>query len=117
GAEVKGGKKSTNVRKLYPGYVFIQAKLYDEEGKLINKPWYFVKETTGVIGFVGGDRPAALRQTEIDEIHQRIADASGKEKPKVECAAGEEAKSTAGALAALAGRAEERERARGTRSV
>ena len=61
-SEVKGGKKSTKVRKLYPGYVFIQAKLYDEQGKLINKPWYFVKETTGVIGFVGGDRPAALRQ-------------------------------------------------------
>src|SRR5688500_8499634 len=83
-SEVKGGKKSTKVRKLYPGYVFIQAKLYDEEGKLINKPWYFVKETTGVIGFVGGDRPAALRQKEVDEIYQRIADASGKEKPKVE---------------------------------
>ena len=37
-SEVKGGKKSTKVRKLYPGYVFLQAKLYDEEGKLINKP-------------------------------------------------------------------------------
>ena len=65
-SEVKGGKKSTKVRKLYPGYVFIQARLFDEEGKLINKPWYFVKETTGVIGFVGGDRPAALRQSEIE---------------------------------------------------
>ena len=71
-SEVKGGKKSTKVRKLYPGYVFIHAKLYDEQAKLINKPWYFVKETTGVIGFVGGDRPAALRQAEIDEIHARI---------------------------------------------
>ena len=42
-SEVKGGKKSTKVRKLYPGYVFIQAKLYDEESKLINKPWYFIR--------------------------------------------------------------------------
>ena len=81
-SEVKGGKKSTKVRKLYPGYVFIQAKLYDEEGKLINKPWYFVKETTGVIGFVGGDRPAALRQTEIDEIYARIEAASGTPPPR-----------------------------------
>ena len=46
-SEVKGGKKSTKVRKLYPGYVFIQARLYDDEGKLINKPWYFVKEKIG----------------------------------------------------------------------
>ena len=42
-SEVKNGKKSTKVRKLYPGYVFIQMCLYDEEGKVINKPWYFVK--------------------------------------------------------------------------
>src|SRR5271154_5684988 len=71
-SEVKGGKKTTKVRKLYPGYVFIQMRLFDEDGKLINKAWYFVKETTGVIGFVGGDHPAALRQTEIDDIRTRI---------------------------------------------
>ena len=29
-SEVKDGKKSTKVRKLYPGYVFIQMRLYDE---------------------------------------------------------------------------------------
>ena len=60
----------TKVRKLYPGYVFIQMCLYDEDKKVINKPWYFVKEVAGVIGFVGGDHPAALRQTEIDEIQR-----------------------------------------------
>ena len=47
-SEVKAGKKSTKVRKLYPGYVFIRMRLYDETGKIINKPWYFVKETSGV---------------------------------------------------------------------
>lgn len=116
-SEVKGGKKTTKVRKLYPGYVFIQAKLYDEQGKLINKPWYFVKETTGVIGFVGGDRPAALRQSEIDEIYQRIADASGKEKPKVEYAVGEEVKITDGAFASLTGRIDEIDPERGKLKV
>ena len=81
-SEVKAGKKSTKVRKLYPGYVFIQMRLFGEDKKLINKPWYFVKETSGVIGFVGGDNPAALRQTEIDEIKARIEAASGKEVPE-----------------------------------
>ena len=47
-SEVKNGKKSSKVRKLYPGYVFIQMHLFDEEKKLINKPWYFVKEVAGV---------------------------------------------------------------------
>jgi transcriptional antiterminator NusG len=116
-SEVKGGKKSTKVRKLYPGYVFIQARLYDDEGKLINKPWYFVKETTGVIGFVGGDRPAALRQSEIDEIYARIEAASGKEVPKVQYAVGEEVKITDGAFASLTGRIDEIDPERGKLKV
>jgi transcriptional antiterminator NusG len=116
-SEVKGGKKSTKVRKLYPGYVFIQAKLFGEDGKLINKPWYFVKETTGVIGFVGGDRPAALRQSEIDEIYARIEAASGKEVPKVQYSVGEEVKITDGAFASLTGRIDEIDPERGKLKV
>ena len=116
-SEVKSGKKSTKVRKLYPGYVFIQAKLFGDDGKLINKPWYFVKETTGVIGFVGGDRPAALRQTEIDEIYARIEAASGKEVPKVQYSVGEEVKITDGAFASLTGRIDEIDPDRGKLKV
>jgi transcription termination/antitermination protein NusG len=106
-SEVKNGKKSSKVRKLYPGYVFIQMKLYDEESKLINKPWYFVKEVAGVIGFVGGERPAALRQVEIDEIRARIEAANGKEVPKVQYAVGEEVKINDGPFANLNGRIDE----------
>ena len=116
-SEVKGGKKSTKVHKLYPGYVFIQAKLYGDDSKLVNKPWYFVKETTGVIGFVGGDRPAALRQTEIDEIYARIEAASGKEVPKVQYSVGEEVKITDGAFASLTGRIDEIDPDRGKLKV
>jgi transcriptional antiterminator NusG len=106
-SEVKAGKKSTKVRKLYPGYVFINMRLYDENNKIINKPWYFVKETTGVIGFVGGDSPAALRQKEIDEIKARIEAANGKEVPKVQYSVGEEVKITDGAFTNLTGRIDE----------
>ncbi len=116
-SEVKAGKKSTKVRKLYPGYVFIQAKLFGEDSKLINKPWYFVKETSGVIGFVGGDRPAALRQTEIDEIYARIEAASGKEVPKVQYSVGEEVKIADGAFASLTGRIDEIDPDRGKLKV
>jgi len=112
-SEVKAGKKSTKVRKLYPGYVFIQMRLYDEETKVINKPWYFVKEVAGVIGFVGGDHPAALRQTEIDEIKARIEAANGKEVPKVQYTVGEEVKINDGPFANLNGRIDEIDPARG----
>jgi len=112
-SEVKAGKKSTKVRKLYPGYVFIQLKLYDDEGNIIIKPFYFVKDATGVIGFVGGDHPAPLRQTQIDEIKARIEAATGKEVPKVSFEVGEEVKITDGAFANLTGRVDEIDPARG----
>jgi transcriptional antiterminator NusG len=112
-SEVKGGKKSSKVRKLYPGYVFIQMRLYDEEGRVLNKPWYFVKEAAGVIGFVGGDHPAALRQVEIDEIKARIEAASGKEVPKIQYEVGEEVKITDGPFLNLNGRIDEIDPTRG----
>ncbi len=112
-SEVKGGKKSTKVRKLYPGYVFINMCLYDAEKQVIIKPFYFVKDAAGVIGFVGGDKPAALRQTEIDDIKARIEAASGKEVPKVTFDVGEEVKITDGAFANLTGRVDEVDPARG----
>ena len=111
-SEVKNGKKSTKTRKLYPGYVFIQMRLFEEK-RLINKPWYFVKEVAGVIGFVGGETPAALRQSEIDEIKSRIEEANGKEVPKVSYELGEEVKITDGAFANLTGRIDEIDPARG----
>ena len=112
-SEVKGGKKSTKVRKLYPGYVFIHMKLFDENGQVIIKPFYFVKDAGGVIGFVGGDKPAPLRLAEVDEIKARIEAASGKEVPKVTFEVGEEVKITDGAFANLTGRVDEVDPARG----
>ena len=40
--EVKGGKKSASSRKLFPGYVFIRMKLFDDEKRIIEKPWYWL---------------------------------------------------------------------------
>ena len=88
-------------------------KLYDENGKLINKPWYFVRESPGVIGFVGGDRPAPLRQSEIDDIRTRVEAASGKEVPKVSYEVGEEVKINDGPFLNLIGRIDEIDPERG----
>jgi transcriptional antiterminator NusG len=116
-SEVKNGKKKTIIRKLYPGYVFIRMRLYDEERKIINRPWYFVKEVAGVLGFVGGEFPATLRQKEIDEILARLEAASGKEVPKISYAVGEEVKVTDGAFANLTGRIDEIDPERGKLKV
>jgi len=82
-AEVKQGKRKTAVRKFFPGYVLIQAALYDEEKKFVEKTWYFVQETPSVIGFVGGERPAPLRPDEVGAILNQVEEKKESVAPKV----------------------------------
>ena len=51
--EIKNGKKKTNNRKIFPGYVYIRMDLYDENGELNEKAWSFVQGVQGVISFIG----------------------------------------------------------------
>ena len=105
--EVKNGKKTTKTRKFYPGYIFVRMRLYDNEGKLFQTPWYFIREAQGVINFVGGDNPSPLKKTEIDRILNQVEDAEGKEKPKIEYEIGEIVKVNDGPFMNLDGKIEE----------
>jgi transcription termination/antitermination protein NusG len=116
-SEVKNGRKSTKIRKFYPGYVFIRMRLYDDDGKILQRPWYFVRGVQGVIGFIGGDRPIPLKQAEIDRIINQVQEAQGKEKPKIEYIIGQEVKITDGPFHNLTGRIDEVDPARGKLKV
>lgn len=105
-AEVRRGKKSTKLRKFYPGYLFIQMCLYDDDGKLLQDPWHFVKRTQGVINFVGGERPIPLREPEIDRILKQVQEAEGKETPSVSFQVGQEVKINEGPFHDVSGRIE-----------
>lgn len=87
--EVRGGTKKVSQRKLYPGYIFIQMKLYDEEKRLLPTPWDFVRNTQGIIGFLGGERPIATPTDEIAAIKAQITEAEESEKPRVNFEIGE----------------------------
>lgn len=91
-AEVKKGVKTTSTKKFFPGYVFVHAALYNDDSKVNDKTWYFIRETPGVIGFVGGERPAPLRQSEIDMLLHQVEDNKEKVKPKVVYEPGETVK-------------------------
>ncbi len=106
-SEVKQGKKTQRKRKLYPSYIFVHCRLYDEDGKVIQKVWYYINGADGVIGFAGGKNPAALKDDEIERILTQVAEAEGKEVPKVQYEVGEEVKITDGPFANLTGAIEE----------
>ncbi|HSB51674.1 MAG TPA: transcription termination/antitermination protein NusG [Dissulfurispiraceae bacterium] len=63
--ELKGKKKRETDRKFYPGYILVEMDLDDET-------WHLVKTTLRVTGFVGGTRPVALPEEEVDVIVQQM---------------------------------------------
>ena len=60
-SEVKNGVKTTVTRKFFPGYVLINLVLYDEARAVLEPTWRFLKETSGVIGFIGLIVPHLVR--------------------------------------------------------
>jgi transcriptional antiterminator NusG len=81
---VKQGKKTARVRKLYPGYLFVRMKLYDDKNptELNSKAYYFINSINGVTDFIGGKSPVHLSKKEIDTIKEHIAKFQDKEIPK-----------------------------------
>jgi transcription termination/antitermination protein NusG len=106
-AEVRNGKKTVTTRKLYPGYVFIDMVLLDDQGKIVEKPWYFIRDTQGIIGFVGGDRPSPTPADEIESIKSQIAASEDTERPKVSFEVGETVKINDGPFLNFSGVIEE----------
>jgi transcriptional antiterminator NusG len=72
--DVRGGKKTVTSRKLHPGYVYIDMVLLDENNRIMERPWYFIQDTPGKIGIVGGDRPMAVTPDEIATIKEQITE-------------------------------------------
>ncbi|MBP8260559.1 MAG: transcription termination/antitermination factor NusG [Verrucomicrobia bacterium] len=116
-AEVRNGKKTVTTRKLYPGYVFIQMQLLDENQRVIEKPWYFIRDTQGIIGFVGGERPAPAATEEIELIKAQVSESEEHEKPKVNFEVGETVKINDGPFLNFSGVIEEIEPERGKLKV
>ena len=93
-SEVKQGKRTTQTRKFFPGYVLVRVKLYNDDGSLQEDAWNFFtnQKTQGIIGFIGGDKPVPLKQSEIDHILYQVEDKEKKVMPKVTFEPGETVK-------------------------
>jgi transcriptional antiterminator NusG len=75
--ELRGGKKVTSKRLVYPGYVLVQMEMNDEL-------WHAVKATPRVTGFVGGGvSPVPLSADEVNQILYRQASSAERPRPKM----------------------------------
>jgi len=98
-----GGKSRTREHPSFPGYIFVEMDLNEET-------WHLVKDTSKVMGFVGGPGgkdPIEVKQGQIDELRKGITEGTSKPRPKVSFAAGDEVRVTDGPFSNFTGTVEE----------
>ncbi len=65
---IRGGKQTVHKRKLYPGYVFMEMEPA-EDGRVHEKAWFVIKETSGVGDFIGTEGvPTPMRDTDVAKM-------------------------------------------------
>lgn len=65
--EVKKGEQKISEKRIWPGYVLIKMQLTDEA-------WQYVKNSAGVIDFLGGENPTSLTDAEVNSILKELED-------------------------------------------
>ena len=109
--ELRGGKKVTSKRLVYPGYVLVQMEMNDEL-------WHAVKATPRVTGFVGGGTsPVPLSADEVNQILYRQASSAERPRPKMNFEKNENVRIVDGPFANFQGKVDEVNPERGTLRV
>ena len=99
--ELRGGKKVTSKRLLYPGYVMVEMEMNDEL-------WHAVKATPRVTGFVGGGTsPVPLTADEVNSILYRQASSAERPRPKMSFEKNENVRINDGPFANFSGKVDE----------
>ncbi len=99
--EVRGGKKVTSKRLMYPGYVLVEMDMNDDL-------WHAVKSTPRVTGFVGGgNTPVPLSATEVNDILYRQATSAERPRPKQTFEKGETVRINDGPFSNFSGKVDE----------
>lgn len=64
-SEVKRGQQKIMDKRIWPGYILLKMTMTDES-------WDYIKKSNGVIDFLGGGKPTALTQAEVDNILKEL---------------------------------------------
>jgi transcriptional antiterminator NusG len=97
--EMKGGKRVTKERKLYPGYLMVEVEYND-------RILYLFRETSGVGDFVGGSitkAPPPMSKREVDRMLGAAKPAEKEEHGKAPFEIGDRVRVRDGAFASMEG--------------
>jgi transcriptional antiterminator NusG len=109
--ELRGGKKVTSKRLVYPGYVLVEMEMNDEL-------WHAVKATPRVTGFVGGGtQPVPLSADEVNSILYRQSSSAERPRPKTTYERNDGVRIVDGPFANFRGKVDEVNTDRGTLRV
>ena len=115
--DLKSGKKRVVNRKLYPGYLMVQAELdaaEDRRGKLRNT----LREIEGLRDFIGSHgEPTALTEVEVSGILARMSDTESRPQVTIGLHKGDMVKIKSGAFDGFDGTVEEINPEKGTVKV
>ncbi|NIA10785.1 MAG: transcription termination/antitermination factor NusG [Nitrospiraceae bacterium] len=75
---VERGKRKIKTQRVFPGYIVVNMILDDQT-------WFVVRNTPGVLGFVGsGGKPTPLTEEEVQKLFDRIGEDEAREKMNFE---------------------------------
>lgn len=110
---IRSGKQRVHKRKLYPGYVFMEMEA-KEDGRIPEKAWFAIKETSGVGDFIGTEGiPSPMRDTDVAKMLVEVEKPTDSPSIKVEFSPGDMVKISEGAFENFEGVVEEIDEERG----
>ena len=110
---IRGSKQTVHKRKLYPGYVFMEMEP-TEKGRVPEKVWFMIKETSGVGDFIGTESvPTPMRDTDVAKMLLEVEEPDEAPSIKVEFKRGDLIKIREGAFENFEGAVESIDPVRG----
>ena len=106
--DLRGGKKKVVNKKLYPGYLMLQADIEDREDARATQAHSIVRDTPKVGDFLGGSgEPVSISENEVSEILVRMSDTETNLKVNIGLQKGEMVKIKSGPFDGFDGTVEE----------
>ncbi|MDZ4774908.1 MAG: transcription termination/antitermination protein NusG [Planctomycetota bacterium] len=116
--DLKNGKKRVKNKKLYPGYLMVQADLDDVEDPRVLKARNTLREVDGLRDFLGNPgEPSALTDAEVQAILSRMSDSESRPQVTIGLHKGDMVKIKSGAFDGFDGTVDEVNPEKGTVKV